>query len=177
MFKEVAHRKPVVMGKGKEDIDFNIVSSVFGKSDNKVVDWINKGYATYINKEKALDYLHHSAPIAEALSNSRLNSATKIVENFENPTLEEEGSCFSGGRNVLDKTKALDWLGLVPPKGTASLTKQELAIANVIENFENPTLEDGEIVLAVESLADELNVPVRIVRNVDEIEEEHRRAF
>ena len=124
MFKEVAHRKPVVMGKGKEDIDFNIVSSVFGKSDNKVVDWINKGYATYINKEKALDYLHHSAPIAEALSNSRLNSAT-----------------------------------------------------NIVENFENPTLEDGEIVLAVESLADELNVPVRIVRNVDEIEEEHRRAF
>lgn len=77
------------LGKGKEDIDFNIVSSVFGKSDNKVADWIDKGYATYINKEKALDYLHHSAPIAEALSNSRLDSVANVIENFENPTILE----------------------------------------------------------------------------------------
>ena len=74
-------------------------------------------------------------------------------------------------RYVSDKKKALDWLGLVPPKGTASLTKQELSIANVIENFENPTLEDGKIVSAVESLADDLNAPVRIVRNVNEIKD------
>ena len=75
------------LGKGKEDIDFNIISSVFGKGDNKVVDWINKGFATYINKEKALNYLHHSAPIAEALSNSRLSSAAKIIKDFHNPKL------------------------------------------------------------------------------------------
>ena len=75
------------LGKGKEDIDFNIISSVFGKDDNKVVDWINKGFATYINKEKALNYLHHSAPIAEALSNSRLSSAAKIIKDFHNPKL------------------------------------------------------------------------------------------
>ena len=74
-------------------------------------------------------------------------------------------------RYVSDKKKALDWLGLVPPKGTASLTKQELSIANVIENFENPTLEDGKIVSSVESLADELNIPVRIVRDVNEIKD------
>lgn len=65
------------------DIDFNIVSSVFGKGKDNIVEWINKGYATYINKEKALNYLHHSAPIAEALSDSRLSSAAKVVENFE----------------------------------------------------------------------------------------------
>ncbi|WP_314283457.1 hypothetical protein [Prevotella pallens] len=75
------------LGKGKEDIDFNIISSVFGKGDNKVVDWINKGFATYINKEKALNYLHHSAPIAEALSNSRLSSAAKIIKDCHNPKL------------------------------------------------------------------------------------------
>ena len=75
----------VDLGKGLEDIDFNIISSVFGKRDNNVVDWINKGYARYINKEKALDYLHHSAPIAEALSNPKLDSAAKVVKEFKNP--------------------------------------------------------------------------------------------
>ena len=75
------------LGKGKEDIDFNIISSVFGKGDNKVVDWINKGFATYINKEKALNYLHLSAPIAEAAENSELSSAAKIIKDFHNPKL------------------------------------------------------------------------------------------
>ena len=59
---------------------------MFGKGAECVVDRINNGLATYMNKEKtlsflslqsapiagnigkkALNYLHHSAPIAEAL--------------------------------------------------------------------------------------------------------------
>ncbi|MCD8318094.1 MAG: hypothetical protein LUC45_04240 [Paraprevotella sp.] len=79
----------VNIGKG-EDLDFNIVSSVFGKGKDNIVDWIERGLTTYINKEKALNYLHHSALRAEALSSSRLDSATKIVENFENPSVESE---------------------------------------------------------------------------------------
>ena len=94
------------------DVDFNIVSSVFGKGFNKVVDWYNKGFATYIDKEKALSFLsHQSAPIAATAANAGLSSAslssasqkvqqeidkqvldtaTKIVENFENPKLSNE---------------------------------------------------------------------------------------
>lgn len=79
----------VDFGKGQMDADFNIVSSVFGKGDSKVINWISKGFATYINKEKALDYLHLSAPIAEASNNQELSSVTKIIEIFENPTLEQ----------------------------------------------------------------------------------------
>ncbi|MDY5632548.1 MAG: helicase-related protein [Bacteroidaceae bacterium] len=75
------------MGKGGEDVDFNIVSSVFGKDGGNVVDWIERGLATYINKEKALRYLHHSALSAEALSSPKLSAATKIVKEFENPSV------------------------------------------------------------------------------------------
>ena len=82
-----------------EEIDFNIVATIFGKGDEKIADWFEKGYATYINKEKALNYLHHSAPIAEALSDSRLNTITKIVQNFENPNIEP--------RNYLKEMDAL----------------------------------------------------------------------
>ncbi len=75
------------LGKGG-DVDFNIVSTVFGKRQQNVIDWINNDLAKYINKEKALNYLHLSAPIAEASNNQELLSATKIVENFQNPTVE-----------------------------------------------------------------------------------------
>lgn len=82
------------VGKG-EDIDFNIVATVFGKGDDNIVDWFNRGLATYIDKEKALDYLHHSALNAEALSNPRLISATNIIQNFETPKIEAKNSLIT----------------------------------------------------------------------------------
>ncbi len=77
------------LGKTK-DVDFNIVSSIFGKTDNKIVNWINKGYATYVNKEKTLGYLYYPAPIAETPKSQELSTATKIVKDFENPRIEDE---------------------------------------------------------------------------------------
>ena len=76
-------------GKGT-DAELNIVTSVFGKGNDGVVKWINNGYATYINKEKALDYLRISAPIAEAQDSQELVSAANIVRNFENPKVSGE---------------------------------------------------------------------------------------
>ena len=56
--------------------------------------------------------------------------------------IEEMSNAKEGGLEkslrYVNKGKALDWLGLVPPEGTASLNDQELSIANVIQNFENP---------------------------------------
>ena len=77
------------VGKGN-DVDFNIVSSVYGKYNKNVVGWINKGKTLYVNKEKALDYLRISAPIAEAQDKGELVSATKVIENFENPPINEK---------------------------------------------------------------------------------------
>ena len=80
-------------GKGT-DAELNIVTSVFGKGSGNVVDWINKGFATYINKEKALNYLRISAPIAEAQDNQELVSAANIVRNFENPNISDGNLLF-----------------------------------------------------------------------------------
>ena len=117
---------------GKDaDIDFNIVRSVFGKGDENVVDWINKGLATYMNKEKALSFLsHQSAPIAataanagqssESLSSASqpvqqeidkqvLDTATKVVKDFVNPKVSDEnvadgGIMFRDGDMGLEET-------------------------------------------------------------------------
>ena len=98
---------------GKDaDVDFNIVRSVFGKGNERVVDWINNGLATYMNKEKTLSFLsHQSAPIAATAANAgqgspsyinasalnadatyknELSSAANIVKSFENPINNSE---------------------------------------------------------------------------------------
>jgi hypothetical protein len=72
------------------DIDFNIISSVYGKANNGVIEWINSGRLLYIDKEKAFNYLRISTPIVEAQSNQRLIQTAKIIQNFENPQIKHE---------------------------------------------------------------------------------------
>jgi hypothetical protein len=79
------------VGKGGADVDFNLLTSTYGKSHGKVVQWLNSGKATYINKEKALEYLASApAPIAGAKQAQELSLATKVVETFDNPPLASE---------------------------------------------------------------------------------------
>ena len=88
------------LGKGTE-ADFDVVSSVFGKRGDSVVGWINKGYLKYVDKKKALNYLHLSAPIAEASDNAGLSNAAKVVESFVNPSISEE-KVSNGGTTISD---------------------------------------------------------------------------
>ena len=108
------------VGKGN-DVDFNIVSSVYGKYNKNVVSWINKGKTLYVNKEKALDYLRISAPIAEAQDKGELNLSASAE-------------------------KTLDWFAMEAPKAS-SQTQQELITATkVIENFENPPINEKKVI-------------------------------
>ena len=68
----------VEVGKG-HDIDINIIKSAFGKGDEKIQNYFKNGLATYINERKTLNYLHLSAPIAEASDSSRSYSAANVV--------------------------------------------------------------------------------------------------
>lgn len=77
------------LGKGA-DVDFNVVSSAFGKRQNGVVEWINRGQLTYVDKEKALNYLHLAAPITAASDNQKLSLAANIINGFKNPKLSGE---------------------------------------------------------------------------------------
>ncbi|MCU6767842.1 LPD5 domain-containing protein [Barnesiella propionica] len=95
-------------------VDFNLVTSVYGKYGNSVVRWINEGKLLTVDKKKALAYLGTLAPIASAQERQELeslklissasqpvqqetdtqdlSSAIKIVENFENPTIGDENN-------------------------------------------------------------------------------------
>ncbi len=70
--------------------DLNLITSVFDKNNKGVLAWINGGKLLYADKEKALDYLSSSAPIADATNNQELISAANIVRNFVNPNNSED---------------------------------------------------------------------------------------
>lgn len=72
----------VDLGKGG-DIDFNIISSAFGKGEGNIEDWLRRGLATYIDNEKVQDYLHLAALSAAASDNTELSSGAKVGKNGE----------------------------------------------------------------------------------------------
>lgn len=75
------------LGKGGSDVDLLMVTSVYKKGDDGIINWINKGYLRYVDKRKALNYLHLAAPIAAASDNRELKSAAKVVTFFRNPNI------------------------------------------------------------------------------------------
>ena len=101
------------LGKGTE-ADFDIVSSVFGKKGHSVAAWINKGYMRYVDKKKALNYLHLSAPIAEASDNAELSSAAKVIQDFENPKVSDEKVSEDDLYRVVDDKETIERLDAEP---------------------------------------------------------------
>lgn len=82
------------MSPGRLDDDtFTVTSNSLLKyvDKNKALDWLKKGYATYINNEKVQNFLlHHSALIAGASAKSEPLSAAKIIKNFENKKISDK---------------------------------------------------------------------------------------
>jgi hypothetical protein len=93
---------PVVNGK---KLSVNSIRSIFPKDTHEWVNWINQGKGLYYNKEKVLNFLtnsRHPADVAfglpenqvqqenSKLSEPALDSATKVIQNFENPKLSGE---------------------------------------------------------------------------------------
>lgn len=101
------------LGKGTE-ADFDIVSSVFGKKGHSVAAWINNGYMRFVDKKKALNYLHLSAPIAEASDNAELSSVAKVIQDFENPKVSDEKVSEDDLYRVVDDKKAIERLDAEP---------------------------------------------------------------
>lgn len=113
------------VGKGGHDVDFNIVTSVYDKRGESIVRWINDNKLLYVNKEKALNYFSDSAPIAEAQNNQELVSTTKIIQNFENPTITPQ--------NIAKKIKlATGW-----ERGADGKWRYEVPDDYNLDDFEN----------------------------------------
>lgn len=94
------------VGKGGHDVDFNIITSVYDKRGDSVIRWINSDRMLYVNKEKALNYLSVSVPVTEAQDNRELESATKVVEDFDNSKHRVSKNMPDERENIIAKAQA-----------------------------------------------------------------------
>lgn len=94
------------LGKGA-DVDFNVVSSVFGKGKNGVVEWINKRQFTYVDEEKALNYLHLAAPIAAASDNQKLSLAANVINGLKKTKLSGENLRQQRKKSITEEMQSI----------------------------------------------------------------------
>jgi len=65
------------------DINFNIITSVYGKLKERIANWINNDKILYENKEKSLGYLGTPAPIAGANNQGSVNKYSKNSDDVQ----------------------------------------------------------------------------------------------
>ena len=62
------------VGKGN-DVDFNIITSTYAKTDGQLSKWVDAGLVLYVNKNRAPDYLRIPATLVTwAQNNQELHS-------------------------------------------------------------------------------------------------------
>jgi len=66
----------------------------------------------------------------------------KSAERFFSDMLNAHEGGLEEALRWVEHEKALEWLGFTPPKGVSSLTNQELSIAKIIRDFDNPSIPD-----------------------------------
>lgn len=72
----------------------------------------------------------------------------------------------------VDKKKAINWLGKQQSNSAdVAIPYDSSTAANIVNNFENPTLVQGNILSEIELLSSSLNTPVRVVRDISEIKD------
>lgn len=72
----------------------------------------------------------------------------------------------------VDKEKAINWLGKQQfNSADVAIPYDSSTAANIVNSFDNPTLDNGNILSEIELLSSSLNTPVRVVRDISEIKD------
>ena len=78
-------------------LNVNEISSIYGKSAERLIRDINtpksefgKDNLRYVDKKQVLDWFAMEAPKASSQTQQELITATKVIENFENPLINEK---------------------------------------------------------------------------------------
>lgn len=79
--------KPTVNGK---TLEINSIRNVFPKNNSEWLNWISQGKALYLDKEKIQALIDQQRTILADVDYLDLDSAAKIVENFDNPVKNDE---------------------------------------------------------------------------------------
>lgn len=133
----------LVMNKQQSNLKINDVKGLFPKSTSNWLRWIADKKDLYLDRKKiqALVEARQTNPDSQPLLD--LDLIAKVQERLEETKHRDEMIARAElQEGEIDGEKALDWLGIAPPKGASAQANPKLSdIANVINGFENPKIE------------------------------------
>jgi len=91
---------------GGRSLEINSIRNVFPKNNSEWLNWISQGKALYMDKEKIQALIDQQRTILADVEYLDLDSAAKIVENFENPKSESENDALFRDGDAKDYEKA-----------------------------------------------------------------------
>lgn len=94
---------PTIGGKA---LEINSIRNVFPKDNSEWLNWISQGKALYLDKEKIQTLIAQQRTNLADVEYLDLDSAAKVVENFENPKFESENDALFRDGDAKDYEKA-----------------------------------------------------------------------
>ena len=91
---------------GGRSLEINSIRNVFPKNNSEWLNWISQGKALYMDKEKIQALIDQQRTILADVEYLDLDSAAKVVENFENPKSESENDALFRDGDAKDYEKA-----------------------------------------------------------------------
>lgn len=91
---------------GGRSLEINSIRNVFPKNNSEWLNWISQGKALYMDKEKIQALIDQQRTILADVEYLDLDSAAKVVENFENPKSESKNDILFRDGAAKDYEKA-----------------------------------------------------------------------
>ena len=133
----------LVMNKRQSNLKINDIKGLFPKSTSNWLRWIADEKDLYLNSKKiqALVEARQTNPDSQPLLD--LDLIAKVQERLEETKHRDEMIARAElQEGEIDGEKALDWLGIAPPKGASAQADPKLRnIANITNGFENPKVD------------------------------------
>lgn len=96
-------------------LEVNEITSLYPKGERGIVNWVNTGRLSNVDKKKALRFIEELQPHAgTTIKSEELSSAAKVIQDFENPKVSEEKVSEDDLYRVVDDKETIERLDAEP---------------------------------------------------------------
>ena len=96
-------------------LEVNEITSLYPKGERGIVNWVNTGRLSNVDKKKALRFIEELQPHAgTTIKSEELSSAAKVIQDFENPKVSDEKVSEDDLYRVVDDKEAIERLDAEP---------------------------------------------------------------
>lgn len=96
-------------------LEVNEITSLYPKGERGIVNWVNTGRLSNVDKKKALRFIEELQPHAgTTIKSEELSSAAKVIQDFENPKVSAEKVSEDDLYRVVDDKETIERLDAEP---------------------------------------------------------------